>query len=117
MGEAENKPVIKKIETDTNQNRTFEQKTIQKPMAPKQEPQPKVDVSALINKCKQKAVNSGEALKKAGFPIGSRVFHSTYGIGFIKETKNVGDEISYKVDFLKHGIKEMDSKTSNLKAF
>ena len=117
LGEAENKPVIKKIETYSNQSRTFEQKTIQKPSVQKQAPQPKVDVSALINKCKQKAVNSGEALKKAGFPIGSRVFHSTYGIGFIKETKNVGDEISYKVDFLKHGIKEMDSKTSNLKAF
>lgn len=83
----------------------------------KEETKQTVDVSALISKCKQKAVNSGETLNIQGFPKGARVFHSTFGIGFIKDSKTLNGETTYTVEFTKHGIKELDSKNSNLKSF
>lgn len=78
---------------------------------------PEINVSELINKCKEKAVSSSDILKKQGFPVGARVFHSTFGIGFIKNSKIENGEIIYSVEFTKHGLKELDNKTSNLKSF
>ncbi len=75
------------------------------------------DVSALINKCKERAVNSGNILKQKGFPVGARVFHSRFGIGFVKEKTFENDDAVYKIEFQKYGIKELDSKTSELKSF
>ncbi len=86
----------------------------EEPKKPKEE---QIDVMALINKCKQKANNLNPSLNKKGFREGARVFHSTYGIGYIKEVLYDGDEPFYKVEFTKYGIKEMDSKNSNLKSF
>ena len=71
----------------------------------------------LINKCKQKAVNTSDVLNKKGFAAGSRVFHPTFGIGFIKDSKEENGDIIYTVDFTKAGVKVLDNKTSNLRAF
>ncbi len=81
------------------------------------QPESKANVADLINTCKKKAISSNSVSKQSGFRIGARVFHSTYGIGFVKESNNLGGNIVYKVEFSKYGIKEMDSKTSNLKSF
>ena len=75
------------------------------------------DVSALINKCKEKAQNAPEIKKINGFSIGARVFHSTYGIGFIKTAEAQNGDVIYTVEFTKHGIKTLDHKTANLKSF
>lgn len=78
----------------------------------------KVDISSIINKCKQKAQNGNPSiLNKKGFPKGSRVFHSSFGIGFIKEVEGDGDNLTYTVEFTKAGTKVLDSKSANLKAF
>ena len=77
----------------------------------------KIDVSSLINNCKAKARSTNDIGRQKGFPIGARVFHSTFGIGFVKEINAANGGIIYKIEFSKHGIKEMDSKISNLKAF
>ncbi|MCD8024672.1 MAG: hypothetical protein LUE64_03985, partial [Candidatus Gastranaerophilales bacterium] len=77
----------------------------------------KTNVLDLINKCKQKASKTNTALYENGFREGSRVFHSSFGIGFVKKAANINGEIAYTVDFQKHGLKELDAKTANLKAF
>lgn len=82
----------------------------------KVEEKPKVNVSDLINKCKEKAQNTNTQLNQKGFSIGARVFHTTFGIGFVKEVQYNGDEILYTVEFTKSGIKKLDSN-SNLKSF
>lgn len=75
------------------------------------------DISALINKCKQKAINSSDVLNKKGYSIGARVFHSTFGIGFIKNSRPENNDIIYTVEFTKHGIKEIEDRANSLKSF
>ncbi len=92
-----------------------EEKIIKKEI--KKDTKPEINVLDLINKCKQKAVNTSDVLNKKGFAAGSRVFHPTFGIGFIKDSKEENGDIIYTVDFTKAGVKVLDNKTSNLKAF
>ena len=83
----------------------------------KEETKTSFDVSALINKCKEKAQSTPKLQKINGFSVGARVFHSTYGVGFIKEAKNSDNDVTYTVEFTKHGLKTLDHKAANLKSF
>ena len=47
------------------------------------------------------------------FPVGTRVFHSNFGVGKIIEI----NQSNYIVEFTKHGKKTLDSISSNLKTF
>lgn len=84
---------------------------------PKKEEMKSADISALINKCKQKAVSSSNVLNKKGYSIGARVFHSTFGIGFIKNSRPENNDIIYTIEFTKHGIKEIEDRANSLKSF
>ena len=107
------KPLTEPVELKEEIKTPEIKKDIKKPESETQ----KINVSDLINKCKQKASNTNASLNKKGFPVGSRVFHSTFGIGFIKDSKEENGDIIYTVDFTKSGTKTLENKTSNLKAF
>lgn len=107
------KPLTEPVELKEEIKTSEIKKDIKKPESETQ----KINVSDLINKCKQKASNTNASLNKKGFPVGSRVFHSTFGIGFIKNSKEENGDIIYTVDFTKSGTKTLENKTSNLKAF
>ena len=107
------KPLSEPVELKEEIKTPEIKKDIKKPESETQ----KINVSDLINKCKQKASNTNTTLNKKGFPVGSRVFHSTFGIGFIKDSKEENGDIIYTVDFTKSGTKTLENKTSNLKAF
>ncbi len=89
-----------------------EQKTVQQKTKT-----PSIDISSLINKCKEKAKNAPKTEKIAGFSVGARVFHPTYGIGFIKNSTLEGGEVVYTVEFTKHGMKKLNQNSANLKSF
>ncbi len=80
-------------------------------------PKTNKNISDLINKCKQKAANVANSTVQQGFSNGARVFHSTFGIGFVENSENINGEITYTVNFQKYGTKKLDSKESNLKSF
>ena len=74
------------------------------------------DVKSMIKKAKQQAKNQNSAVTKRGlglFPIGARIFHSVFGIGFIKEINSN----SYIINFTKAGEKSIDTATCDLKIF
>ena len=79
--------------------------------------QQKLDIKSMIAKAKGQAIQTksliNESRQERMFPVGTRVFHSSYGVGKIV---NIEDS-SYTVDFSKHGTKTLDSKTSGLKMF
>ena len=81
-----------------------------------QSPQEKLSIAEMIAKAKQKAgeVKPNLSDRKEGLlPIGTRVFHTQFGVGKIKEI----EENNYIVEFSKYGDKTMDSTTSGLKTF
>ena len=65
---------------------------------------------------KQKAEQQ-QAKNPNNFEIGTRVFHSKYGVGHIKDIQNIGASTIYAVDFGKLGIKNLDLTYSDLKTF
>ena len=74
----------------------------------------------MIAKAKQQAqtTTAPKTDRQEGLlPIGTRVFHTTFGVGKIKEVIKKENESSYIVDFTKSGEKTLDSKTSGLKTF
>ena len=75
-----------------------------------------VNIKDMILKAKQKAVSQNTQNQRAQglLPVGTRVFHSTFGVGKIKEIK---DSSSYVVEFSKVGEKVLDKLTSGLKTF
>lgn len=75
-----------------------------------------VNIKDMILKAKQKAVsqNTQNQRTQGLLPVGTRVFHSTFGVGKIKEIK---DSSSYVVEFSKVGEKVLDKLTSGLKTF
>ena len=75
-----------------------------------------VNIKDMILKAKQKAVSQNTQTQRTQglLPVGTRVFHSTFGVGKIKEIK---DSSSYVVEFSKVGEKVLDKLTSGLKTF
>ena len=84
---------------------------------PQQEsPQQKLSIAEMIAKAKQKAQSptNVQSNRTEGFlPIGTRVFHTQFGVGKIIGIENN----EYNVEFTKFGTKKMDSTTSGLKTF
>ena len=121
---------IKKITSTSTSNQTQEAskinyKTINAQVVKKSqntEPtkQEKLSISEMIAKAKQQAqtTTAPKTDRQEGLlPIGTRVFHTTFGVGKIKEVIKKENESSYIVDFTKSGEKTLDSKTSGLKTF
>ena len=70
----------------------------------------------MIAKAKQKASETKDAFENRSqglLPVGTRVFHSQFGVGKITNIENK----NYVVEFTKNGIKTLDSTTSGLKMF
>ncbi len=65
----------------------------------------------------QGCLPTGEALQTQDFQKDDRVFHSQYGIGYIREIKSIAGTTLYFVEFSKIGIKSFDSTLANLKKF
>ena len=80
-------------------------------------PQQKLDIKSMIAKAKGQAIQTksliNETRQERMFPVGTRVFHSSYGVG---KVVNI-EQNAYTVEFSKHGTKTLDSKTSGLKMF
>ena len=85
--------------------------TVKEDIKPKE-----TNIRDLINKAKQKAQNNNQNTQNRQdrmFPVGTRVFHSNFGVGKIIEI----NQSNYIVEFTKHGKKTLDSISSNLKTF
>ena len=74
----------------------------------------------MIAKAKQKAgeVKTGFEDRKEGLlPVGTRVFHTNFGVGKITNVIKEANVSSYVVEFTKAGEKTLDTTTSGLKMF
>lgn len=77
-----------------------------------------VDLSSIIAKCKQQAkARTVEEHVFGVLPIGTRVFHSNFGVGFVRKVENPTNAPIYTVEFQKHGMKQIDGKMDTLKTF
>lgn len=75
-------------------------------------------IKDMIARAKQKAAQGTGLNREEGYlPVGTRVFHSNFGVGQIKEIKKENNIASYVVDFSRHGEKTLDVLTSGLKTF
>ncbi len=104
--------------SNTIQSATINYKTVNAKVVKKTEAKesPKLDIQSMIQKAKQKAQtpSSIQSTRQLGLlPVGTRVFHSSFGVGTIKEATNT----SYVVNFTKSGEKTLDTTTSGLKTF
>ncbi len=103
--------VVKKSQSATSASQASTQ--------PKKEPQ--VSVSDLIKKCKEQAQArpTARVTTKVALPVNTRVFHSQFGIGTIKEVVNTpsGTPSEYHVEFSRIGVKKIDFETADLKKF
>jgi len=118
---------IKKITSTPAQNvqtSKINYKTVNAQVVKKAQSEPtkqeKLNISEMIAKAKQQAQSSTapKSNRHEGLlPIGTRVFHITFGVGKIKEVIKNENESSYVVDFTKCGEKTLDSNTSGLKTF
>ncbi len=83
-----------------------------------QEEKPKLSIQEMIQKAKNQASKTSTSAVGTGlFPVGTRVFHSAFGVGRVKEIIENNNEKSYVIEFGKHGEKTLDSTTSGLKTF
>ena len=101
--------------TPTTNYKTINAKVVKK-SEPKKEQQQKLNIQSMILKAKQKAQTPtlSQSNRQLGLlPVGTRVFHSSFGVGTIKEATTT----SYVVDFTKSGEKTLDTTTSGLKTF
>ena len=74
----------------------------------------------MIAKAKAKAgnVNPNLSNRTEGLlPVGTRVFHTNFGVGQITNVIKDDNTSSYVVNFSKSGEKTLDSTTSGLKTF
>ena len=80
---------------------------------------PKVNIKDMIAKAKENAskVNTSFENRIGILPIGTRVFHSSFGVGKIKDILKENNSSSYVVEFSKAGEKTLDITTSGLKTF
>ncbi len=77
-------------------------------------------IAEMIAKAKQKAISPADGNKNRSegfFPIGTRVFHTNFGIGKIVSVLKENNVSCYVVEFTKYGKKTLDCMTSNLKTF
>jgi len=107
---------IKKMSASDNK---INYKTVNAKVIKNNEPKKEnVNVKDLILKAKQNAKPAELKDRELGmFPVGTRVFHSYFGVGKIKEIIKENNISSYVVEFSKAGEKTLDSTTSNLKTF
>ena len=73
----------------------------------------------MIAKAKEKAsIKPTISSRSEGLlPIGTRVFHTNFGVGKIININKDNGQASYVVDFTKAGQKVLDTLTSGLKTF
>lgn len=84
---------------------------------PKKQEQ-KVSISDMIQKAKMQAQKKVETNRIVGaMAVGTRVFHSNFGVGKIKDVLNENNSKSYVVEFTRVGEKTLDALTSGLKTF
>ena len=78
-----------------------------------------ISISEMIAKAKEKAVrkNIPNSRLEGFFPVGTRVFHSYFGVGIIKSINKDDKPASYTVNFTKAGEKNLDIQESGLKTF
>ena len=110
------------ISSTTNEQPKINYKTVNAHVVKKQKEdveKPKVNIKDMIAKAKEKASNVNTSFEnRIGLlPIGTRVFHSNFGVGKIKEILKENNSSSYVVDFSKAGEKTLDTTTSGLKTF
>ncbi len=77
-------------------------------------------IAEMIAKAKQKAISPADGNKNRSegfFPIGTRVFHTNFGVGKIVSVLKENNASCYVVEFTKYGKKTLDCMTSNLKTF
>lgn len=82
--------------------------------------EPQQSTEDIIARCKQMAKSPQDTASKPAFNTfkpGTRVFHSSFGIGHILEVENEGLGALYKIDFAKNGIKTVDGGIGSLKPF
>lgn len=71
-------------------------------------------------KAKEAAIETSrtsEPITSTAFKSGDRVFHSKFGIGHIKEIKEISSSTMYIIDFGSQGQKALDAGFANLKKF
>lgn len=106
---------IKKIDY-----KTVNAKIVKKKEENKQDSQTKLNIKDMIAQAKQKAQNSAVNIsnrQEGLLGIGTRVFHTNFGVGKIIEINKENNQSNYIVEFSKYGKKTLDSKTSGLKTF
>ncbi len=75
-------------------------------------------IKDMIARAKQKAAEGGALNREERlFPVGTRVFHPSFGVGKIKGIKKENNLSSYVVDFTRDGEKTLDALTCGLKTF
>ncbi len=97
------------------------EKQIQKPQIKEEKPKTEfknanLSVSEMIALAKQKAKQKiiSTARQEGLYPIGTKVFHKSFGIGNIIEIQKEHNQTNYIIDFLKHGKKTLDTASSSL---
>ncbi len=82
------------------------------------ETKPAVSVSDMILRAKQQAQKKVDTNRVIGtMAIGTRVFHSVFGVGKIQDIQTQNNTKVYVVDFARAGKKTLDALTSGLKTF
>ena len=79
-------------------------------------PQSQRDIKDIIALAKQKAANPVSDISgrlEGLYPVGTRVFHGQFGVGKITAV----EKEFYTVDFMKAGVKTLDTTMSGLKSF
>ena len=78
-----------------------------------------LSISEMIAKAKEKAsIKPTISSRSEGLlPVGTRVFHTNFGVGKIININKDNGQASYVVDFTKAGQKVLDTLTSGLKTF
>ncbi len=110
------------INSTVNEQSKINYKTVNAHVVKKQKDEtqkPKVNIKDMIAKAKEKAskVNTSFENRIGLLPIGTRVFHSNFGVGKIKNILKENNISSYVVEFSKVGEKTLDALTSGLKTF
>ncbi len=101
------KQAEKKLQEDEKVKKLLEDNPIKRMLAEK-----KAKEAALAS---EKVSTYGTS--NAIFSTGDRVFHSKYGIGNIKDVKDIAGSTTYIVDFGSQGEKALDSTFAGLKKF
>ena len=106
----------KKISSNINY-KTVNARVVKK-NPPNENSEKNINISEMIAKAKQKAANISSSARLEGvLPVGTRVFHTHFGVGKIVNINKDDKQQSYVVDFTKAGEKILDVASSGLKTF